>query len=282
MTLLTIIVAAVCLVAVPAQAQLGGLGKSAKSAAKSTVKEAQETATETAKEAAADAQVAATDAVNDAATAVIDMAAKKASEKIAAFMDNNNTVLDAGTEYVNRLNSLTEKYASVGRSTLNYKIYKNDEINMLALSDGSIRVYSAMMDALSDDELIAVIATQIGHIENRDTQETLIKAADKGNATDAASAQADKLLSFAGDKLGSIVNELLQVPYTEEQNKAADEFAFDLLMKNGNSTDGLVSALRKFAEMEAAPSTSEQAEKSAKFTKVNSNNSSRASLMNSK
>ena len=278
MNLFTIIVVTVCMVAIPAHAQLGGLGKSAKDAAKNVASGAKETA----KEVVADAQATATDAVNSTIDAATDAAAKKTSEKIVAFMDDNNTILGNDVESVSRLNKLTANYTSAGNTTLNYKVYQSNEINILALSDGSIRIYSGMIDALSDEELIAVIAIQIGHIENKDTQATLIKAVDKNNASGAASAQADKLLSLSGDKLGSIVNELLQVPYTEKQNEAADSFAFNLLKKNGNSTDGLISALNKFAEMEAAPSSSEIAEKSAKFIKVNSNNESRASLVLSK
>ena len=279
MTLLTAIIAVVCMVTVPAQAQLGGVGKSLKGAAKEAAKETQNVA----KEAAVDAKDAAVAASTDAVNAAITAAVVDASKKITAFMDSNNTVLGNDTESAKRLNGLVKSnYSSTGNLSLNYKVYQSDEINILALSDGSIRIYSAMMDALTDDELIAVIATQIGHIENKDTQEILIKVINKDNAAGATSAQVDKLLSLSNDKLGSIVNELLQVPYTKEQNKSADNFAFALLKKNGNSTDGLVSALRKFAEMEAAPASSAEAAKSSKYTKVNSNNDSRALLMQSK
>ena len=97
------------------------------------------------------------------------------------------------------------------------------------------------------------------------------------------------MLSFSGDKLGTVVNELLQVPYTEDQNKTADTYAFDLLKKNNNKTEGLVSALKKFADMEAVDKAAAESEDAnaevsgaSKYTTVNSGSSLRASLISSK
>lgn len=217
-----------------------------------------------------------------------DMVANNVSTKIVQFMDNNNTVLQEDSEYYKRLSNLVAKnYISVDGINLNYKIYENPEVNILATADGSIRIYTGMMDLLSDEELLAVISTQIGHIANKDVRDSLLKVASEDNAGKASSAQLEKMLSFSGDKMGTIVNELLQVPYTDDQNKAADNYAFDLLKKNGVKTDALVSALNKFAELEAADKAAENDEEAelsaaAKFIGVNSNNATRASLISSK
>ncbi len=214
-----------------------------------------------------------------------DMAATQVSTKIATFMDNNNTVAEADSEYAKRLESLVaSKYTTVDGLTLTYKVYMNEEANIIALADGNIRIYSGMMDLLTDDELLAVIANQIGHIANKDVRDNLIKVASEDNAGKAAGSQLEKMLSFAGDKLGSVINELLQVPYTEEQNIAADKFASELLSKNGSNINALISALNKFAEMEASDSAaaeSEEGEVSAgsKFIGVNSNNAQRAARL---
>ncbi|WP_029903054.1 M48 family metalloprotease [Prevotella sp. 10(H)] len=217
-----------------------------------------------------------------------DVVANKVSVKIVEFMDANNTIATEETEYYKRLVGLVATdYISVDGLSLNYKIYVNPEVNILATADGSIRIYTGMMDLLSDEELLAVISTQIGHIANKDVRDSLLKVASEDNATKAGSAQLEKLLSFSGDKMGTVVNELIQIPYTDEQNKKADSYAFDLLTKNNVSKDALVSALNKFAEMETADKAAEgddTAELSAasKFIGVNSNNSLRASIISSK
>ena len=47
---------------------------------------------------------------------------------------------------------------------LNYKVYEVVDINAFACGDGSIRVFSALMDLMDDDELMAVIGHEIGHV----------------------------------------------------------------------------------------------------------------------
>ncbi len=250
----------------PAQAQFGKLGKSLGKAAK-------------------DAGNAVAAAAGDMA---MDAAATKVSTKVVEWMDKNNTVLADDNAYVTRLNNLvSKKYTTVDALALNYKVYENPEINLLGTADGSIRVYTGMMDALSDDELLAVIAVQIGHIANKDSRDALMKVADGDNASKASTAQLEKLLSLSGDKLGTVVNEFMQVPYTEDQSKSADTFAYDLLKKNGSNVAGLASALNKFAAMEAADTEAESAEDgeysgAAKYNAVNVSSAVRASLISSK
>lgn len=261
--LATVVVAIMCSFTLPANAQFG---KALKNAGKSVTK-------------------AVGDAAGDMAA---DMAANKVSVKIVEFMDNNNTIAGEDTEYYKRLAGLVaDNYVNVDGLSLNYKVYENPEANIIATADGSIRIYSGMMDMLSDEELTAVIATQIGHLANKDVRDALLKVVSEDNATKASSAQIEKLLSFSGDKLGSVINELLQVPYTDDQNKKADTYAYTLLSKNEGSAEGLVSVLRKFAELESADqdvTDNEEGELSAaaKFIGVNSNNSLRASIISSK
>ena len=211
-----------------------------------------------------------------------DMAASKVAAKITAFMDQNNTINEGATT---KLNNIAAKYTSVDGLALNYKVYESTEANILALADGSIRVYSAAMELFTEDELLALISNQIGHIANNDVRDALLKVASEDNANDAANAQLEKMLSFSGDKLGSVVNELIQIPYSDKQNIEADKYAFELLKKNGNETAALHSALEKIAAMEsadkAALAENELAELSpvSKFAKVNTGSSSRASLV---
>lgn len=261
--LATVLVAVMCALSLPANAQFG---KALKNVGKSVSKAAGNVAGELAS----------------------DMVANKVSVKMVEFMDNNNTIAGEDTDYYKRLARLVgTDYIAVDGLALNYKVYVNPEVNILATTDGSIRIYTGMMDLMTDDELLAVISTQIGHIANKDVRDSLLKVASEDNATKAGSAQLEKLLAFSGDKMGTVINELIQIPYTDDQNKKADTYAFDLLTKNNVSTDALVSALNKFAEMESsdeAAADDENAEVSAasKFLGVNSNNALRASIISSK
>ena len=46
---------------------------------------------------------------------------------------------------------------------LNFKVYDVIDVNAFACPDGSVRVFSSLMDIMDDDELLGVIGHEIGH-----------------------------------------------------------------------------------------------------------------------
>ena len=223
-----------------------------------------------------------TKAVGDAAgDLAADAAANKVAANVTAWMDNNNNLAPSDSEYFTRLASIVTPYVNVDGLVFNYHVYLSPEINILACADGSIRIYSGMMDILTDDEILAVVANQIGHIVNKDVRNSLMKVATGNNAENATTAQLEKMLTLGGEKFGSVVNELIQIPYTVDQSKAADQYAVNFLKSNQKDAGALVSALEKFALLEENDRMAEEDDTmeisfAAKYTKVNSNNSVRA------
>jgi len=52
----------------------------------------------------------------------------------------------------------------VNGQPLNFKVYQSKEVNAFAMPDGSIRIYSGLMDKMNDNELAFVIGHEIGHV----------------------------------------------------------------------------------------------------------------------
>lgn len=222
--LATLFVAVMCVFATPAQAQFKKMGKSLGKVAKDAGKAAQDMATD----------------------AAMEMGANKASDKIIEFMDNNNTVVAEDSDYAKRLKTIVgSNFASVEGKTLDIKVYENEEANVITLNNGSIRLYSGMLDLLDDSEVKALLALQAGQISTGNVRDNLVKAASGESAEGAGAAQMEKMMSFSGDKFGSVVNELLQLPYTAEQNAAADKAAKDYLKKEGGNAEAYTSLLSK-------------------------------------
>ncbi len=69
-------------------------------------------------------------------------------------MDRKNTIYGPGTTYGKRLARLTRGMKDANGIKLNFKVYKTSDINAFACPDGSVRVFSALMDILSDNELL--------------------------------------------------------------------------------------------------------------------------------
>ena len=98
-------------------------------------------------------------AAKDAATALTlsDEDIAKLSHESVEWMDANNPIADENTEYGARLKRLTENITEVNGLKLNFKVYDVEDVNAFACGDGSIRVFSSLMDIMDDDELMAII-----------------------------------------------------------------------------------------------------------------------------
>lgn len=81
------------------------------------------------------------------------------------WMDENNPVSAEDNEYGARLKRLTGNLDNYDGLNLNFKVYKVTDINAFACGDGSIRLFSSLMDIMDDDELMAIIGHEIGHIK---------------------------------------------------------------------------------------------------------------------
>lgn len=95
-------------------------------------------------------------AAADAATAVTlsDADIARLSRESVEWMDANNPVAEDDNEYMIRLKRLTEGITDAEGLPLNFKVYLVIDVNAFACGDGSIRVFSSLMDLMDDDELI--------------------------------------------------------------------------------------------------------------------------------
>lgn len=83
------------------------------------------------------------------------------------WMDEHNPVLPEDNPYVQRLRKLTEGITDADGIPLNFKVYHVTDINAFACPDGSVRVFSSLMDIMNDDELLGIIGHEIGHVLKR-------------------------------------------------------------------------------------------------------------------
>ena len=115
------------------------------------------------------------------------------------YCDAQNRVAPAGDPYAERLARLTGRYVAVNGIPLNFKVYKTTAVNAFATADGSIRVFSGLMDRLGDDELMAIVGHEMGHVRNHDTIGAMRKA---------------YLASAARSALGAVGGERLHVQFS--------------------------------------------------------------------
>lgn len=157
------------------------------------------------------------------------------------YMDQHNQI-DNG-EYAARLNRLTSGIKDVEGMKLNFKVYKTDEVNAFACGDGSIRVYSGLMDVMNDDELIAIIGHEIGHVVHKDTKTSMQKAYMAYAARDAVGSLGGNIGTLSRGALGDIAQSLLTAKFSQKQEYAADAYGFQFAVENGHDPYSMYNSL---------------------------------------
>ena len=86
------------------------------------------------------------------------------------WMDTHNKVSDEDSPYTQRLRRLTQGLTEADGIPLNFKVYEVIDVNAFACPDGSVRVFSSLMDIMSDEELLGVIGHEVGHVAHKDSK----------------------------------------------------------------------------------------------------------------
>lgn len=190
-------------------------------------------------------------AATDAAKAITlsDQDIANISREAVAWMDKNNKVSDPDSDYSKRLARLTEKLGEAEGMKLNYKVYEVIDINAFACGDGSIRVFSSLMDIMSDDELVAIIGHEIGHVVHTDVKDAMKNAYMTSAVKNAAGSAGGVAGKLSDSELGSVVEAFSGAQFSQKQEAQADDYAFDFCVKNGFDPYGMANALNKLVEL---------------------------------
>jgi putative metalloprotease len=171
------------------------------------------------------------------------------SKAAVTEMDAKNQIAPATDGYAIRLNRLFGKHTAGNGYTLNYKVYMLKEVNAFATADGSVRVYSGLMDIMDDNELLAVIGHEIGHVANHDSRDGMKAVYKKEALIDAVSSQSGKIAALTETQLGKIGSAMIDSKHSRTQESEADSFSYDFLKKNGYNVNAEESAFRILAKM---------------------------------
>jgi putative metalloprotease len=179
------------------------------------------------------------------------------SAQSVAYMDSVNKV-EKGA-YDARLRKLMGNVKSINGVPINLKVYKTDEVNAFACGDGSIRVYSGLMDVMDDAELMAVIGHEIGHVVNKDTKTAMKKTYMAYAARMALGATGTLIGNLSTSVLGDIAQSYLNAQYSQKQEFAADEAGFAFSIQQGYSPYSMYNSLVKLMQLSSGNSGSRSA-----------------------
>ena len=176
------------------------------------------------------------------AASITDEQVAELCRQSVAYTDQQTPMADA--KYQQRLQKLMAGVGAVEGKALNFKVYRSDEVNACAYGDGSVRVNSALMDLMDDDELFAVIGHELGHVANKDSMKAM-KRAYLGSAAREAIYAAGGYGQLAGTVLGDISEAYVNAQFSQSQESKADEYGFEFSVANGRDPYGMARSLEK-------------------------------------
>lgn len=179
------------------------------------------------------------------------------------WMDKNNPVLPDDNPYTQRLNRLVAGITDADGIPLNFKVYDVIDINAFACPDGSVRVFSSLMDIMDDDELMGIIGHEIGHVMKHHSKNQFKTQLLTGALKDAVASTGGKAAALTESQLGTLGDALINAKYSQKHENEADDCGYDFLVKNGRNPWGMVMAFEKFLNLEGGSN-----QKSSYITKM--------------
>ncbi|QJT82494.1 M48 family metallopeptidase [Kosakonia sp. MUSA4] len=180
-----------------------------------------------------------------------DAQVKALSDDACKQMDSKATIAPASSTYSQRLTKIAAALGdNINGQPVNYKVYVAKDVNAFAMANGCIRVYSALMDMMTDNEVEAVIGHEMGHVALGHVKKGM-QVALGTNAVRAAAASAGGIVgSLSQSQLGALGEQLVNSQFSQRQESEADDYSYDLLRKRGINPAGLATSFEKLAKME--------------------------------
>ncbi len=166
------------------------------------------------------------------------------------WMDSHNPVLPAEDPYVQRLAKLTEGLTDVEGLPLNFKVYNVVDVNAFACADGSIRVFAALMDIMSDDELLGVIGHEVGHVAHKDSKKAFRTALLTSALKDGIASTGGKAAALTDSQLGSLSEALVTAKHSQKQEREADDYGYEFLKSHGKNPRAMAMSFRKLKQLQ--------------------------------
>lgn len=149
------------------------------------------------------------------------------SKEYMVWMDAHNPLTKPDTEYGKRLEKLTGHIKEMDGLKLNFGVYEVVDVNAFACGDGSVRICTGLMDVMTDEEVMAVVGHEIGHVVHTDSE------------------------------LGAMAEALAGAQYSQKQEYEADAYGVEFCVKNNIDPYGMYKSLNKLLELSnGAPASS--------------------------
>lgn len=170
------------------------------------------------------------------------------SRSAAKYLDSENTVDAKNAQASKRLDKLVRrvKLPKIKGVKFNFKVYKSaaDDLNAFALPDGSIRFHSALMDAMTDDQVLAVIGHEIGHVVEKHSFKQMRKSLLTSAGIKGAAGQSSAGAAAYNAGAGALAQKFADASFSKSDEIAADKYALKVLKDANANPEAMLGAIR--------------------------------------
>jgi len=153
-------------------------------------------------------------------------------------------------EYIDWMDKHNQVCAEVEGMPLNFKVYYVIDVNAFACADGSVRVFSSLMDIMTDEELLGVIGHEVGHVAHKDSKNGFRTALLTSALKDGISSQGGKAAALTDSQLGDLGEALVNATYSQKQERAADDYGYEFLKKAGKNPWAMALSFQKLKKLQ--------------------------------
>lgn len=170
---------------------------------------------------------------------------KAIAKQFISHSDRTNRVAAPGSTYAARLERLTAKHRAEDGLSLDFKVYLSPQVNAFATADGSIRVYSGLMDMMSDAELRSVIGHEIGHVKLKHIDRATRVAYATSALRKGVASTGTVAAVLAESQIGGAFEKFLDAQFSQSQELDSDSYGLQFMLRHGYEPGAAISALRK-------------------------------------
>ena len=174
---------------------------------------------------------------------------QRLSAAVAQQSDRKHEVASPDNPYAKRLERLTGDHGMIDGHEFDFRVYLSPTVNAFAMADGTIRIYSGLMDMMTDEELAFVIGHEIGHVTENHLKEKLRLAYAGSAVRKAIASQQNQVGDIARSAIGALTESLLNAQFSQQEEREADDFGIIFLKQKGHDIQSAISALIKLADL---------------------------------
>ncbi|MCC8087664.1 MAG: M48 family metallopeptidase [Rikenellaceae bacterium] len=182
------------------------------------------------------------------AATISDSYVQEMSSEYVKQLDAQSQIAPADNPYAIRLDRLTRPFNN--QNGINIKVYLTPEANAFATADGSVRVYSGLMDIMTDEELLGIIGHEIGHYMNHDTRDAFKNALVSSAVREGLSSTSGVIGTLSSSQIGAIGESYSNSRFSRKQESEADDYGYEFLVSHGINPWAMVMAFEKLQQLE--------------------------------